>query len=113
MFAAPRARAGGCVRSRRRLRVTADGVDEAIPQRHVARLLESVQGQFCARILVSVGGGESRRLGQRDDRVAVLSRVVRELAGAQLARAPAHVEGVAQHVVLAGNRVEPGPEMHG
>src|SRR5262245_6067042 len=89
-------RAGGRPRrgARRRLRkrcargISTQRAREPIPERDVGLFLGRVLG-----IRRAAGG-----LGERDDEVAVLARVERELLPAQLAAAPARVERVAEDV---------------
>ena len=103
----------GCVRWSRRERPL-----ELIPQRHVRGLLLGVAAQ---PIGVLGGGGvgrravgrAQRRVCERADCVAVLAGVARELAGAQLASAPALVERVLEHVDRAAGFVESGQNVHG
>ena len=65
-------------------RVAADRAGEAVPQRDVRGLLVGVRLELGAQLRVGRARGAGRGLGQRDDGVAVLAGVGRQLVAGQL-----------------------------
>src|SRR5581483_968198 len=93
---------------RRRLGAGAGRRGEPVPKRDVVALLRRVPGR---RLVAWQRPRQGlARLGDRDDGVAVLGRVARQLAARELAARPALVEGVAQHVPAIARALDPLPD---
>jgi hypothetical protein len=93
-------------------RLEPDGLAERVPQLDVRGLLGGVLLQLGPDGGLRGPGGRVHGLGQGDHRVAVLAGVEAQLAGLQLSRAPALVEGMLQHVPAVTDGVEAGEEVH-
>jgi hypothetical protein len=78
----------------------------------VRGLLLGVQAQLAALLALRAGGRRGRGVGEREDRVAVLAGVMRQLAVAQLSGTPALVERVLQHVDRCACLIEPCQDVH-
>ena len=96
---------------RRRVDVAADRLYEAVPEADVSLLLGGVAAQALALGLRRRLGHRCAQLGDRGRRVPVLPGVLGQLVAGQLARGPALVEGVLQHVPAAASLLDLLPDV--